>query len=155
MLVAAAAAIGTLATTRRPAAAPAPEKLPAPTYAAVVVPVPVAELCPIGVRETMHLESSATILCSSGRRHETFVVARYMTTEPWERAAIIGADGRLVEMLDRPGMPGWVAEYMFVTDVNGDGVEEAFVGFASEWGRHRTDIIERRTGSVRFDYFSE
>jgi hypothetical protein len=152
MLVAAAAAIGTLATTR-PAAAPAPEKLPVPTYNAVLAPM--AELCPVGVRETMHLESSSTIMCASGRKHETFVVARYLTTEPWERAAIIGADGRLVEMLDRPGKPGWVAEYMFVTDVNGDGVEEAFVGFASEWGRHRTDIIELRSGSVRFDYFSE
>ena len=97
----------------------------------------------------MHLDTSATLMCKGD-----FVLARYTTTEPWERAAIIRND-QLVDMIDRPGKRGWAPEFMFVTDVNGDGVEEAFVGFVAESGHHRTDIIEVRSGSVRFDYFSE
>lgn len=90
-----------------------PEPRPAPGPAIVVMGLPplegtaieITDLCPPHVRGAIHLGADAVLYCVRGQFPQpgTFVFARYLTTEPWERFAVVADDGELiVPMLDRP-----------------------------------------------------
>ena len=85
--------------------------VPLRTSPAVIMPTPVppklesSTACPAHVRAALHVDDRARLECMPVD-HGTFAVARYHTTEAWDRMAIVAPDGTLFAPLaDQPSLP--------------------------------------------------
>ena len=76
----------------------------------VIMPTPVppvaeSSACPAYIRAALRVDERAQLECMAVDRG-TFAVARYHTTEAWDRMAIVAPDGTLVAPLaDQPSLP--------------------------------------------------
>jgi hypothetical protein len=63
--------------------------------------------CPASTYRAIHFKKTDAVLHCRRDDRGVFVVARYFTTEAWERVAIVDGDGRLIgRMEDRPYRSG-------------------------------------------------
>jgi hypothetical protein len=63
--------------------------------------------CPNQTYRAIHMRHGDAVLHCRRDERGVFVVARYFTTEPWERVALVDHDGRLIgRMEDRPYRSG-------------------------------------------------
>jgi hypothetical protein len=126
--IGASAVLAGVIVTRQAAPEPEPRVVVVSVVETTLPPVAYSDPCPAFARTSLHVDAETPVRCAQGSFGEPgwFAIARYTTTEPWERFVVLSADGSrvLVPMLDQPVLGGghndlFDAAYRVVPDAGG------------------------------------